>query len=92
MDGIRGINGPQDLGPVQPSQLKGSVPTKPAQLAAGQDDTVEISEIARFVGMAAELPEIRTDKVAAVKAAIEAGTYVTQEKLDIAIDRLLEEL
>ena len=39
-----------------------------------------------------DLPEIRTDRVAQIREALEAGTYETQEKLDIAIDRLLDEI
>ena len=36
--------------------------------------------------------DIRFDKVAALKAAIADGSYETPEKLDIALDRLLERL
>jgi negative regulator of flagellin synthesis FlgM len=36
--------------------------------------------------------DIRMDKVAAIKAAIADGSYETPEKLDIALDRLLERL
>ena len=36
--------------------------------------------------------DIRTDKVAAVKAQIEAGTYDDDKKLDAAVDRLLDDL
>lgn len=36
--------------------------------------------------------DVRVDKVSQVKAQIEAGTYETDEKLDIAAGRLLEDL
>ena len=36
--------------------------------------------------------DIRTDKVAAIKAQIEAGTYDDDKKLDAAVDRLLDDL
>jgi anti-sigma28 factor (negative regulator of flagellin synthesis) len=36
--------------------------------------------------------DVRIDKVSQVKAQIEAGTYETDEKLDIAAGRLLEDL
>ena len=36
--------------------------------------------------------DIRMDKVAALRAAIADGSYETPEKLDIALDRLLERL
>ena len=55
-------------------------------------DRVEISPIARLMSEISALPEIRADKVAQVRAEIQAGTYITPEKLDIAIDRLLEDI
>jgi len=36
--------------------------------------------------------EVRIDKVAIIKSQIEAGTYETHDKLDIAADRLLDEI
>jgi len=36
--------------------------------------------------------DIRMDKVAAIRAAIADGSYETAEKLDVALDRLLERL
>ena len=36
--------------------------------------------------------DIRMDKVAALRAAIADGSYETPEKLDIALDRLLDRL
>ena len=39
-----------------------------------------------------EVPDIRADLVARVKAEIEAGTYETPERLEIAVERLLDEL
>jgi hypothetical protein len=36
--------------------------------------------------------EVRAGKVAIIKSQIEAGTYETPEKLDVASDRLLDEI
>lgn len=36
--------------------------------------------------------DVRADKVATIKAAIEAGTYEDDKKLDVAVDRLLDDL
>ncbi|HUW58794.1 MAG TPA: flagellar biosynthesis anti-sigma factor FlgM [Planctomycetota bacterium] len=55
-------------------------------------DTVEISEMARFLEKLARLPEIRQDKVDAVKRQIAEGRYLTPDKLDKAIDNLLADL
>ncbi len=56
------------------------------------DDRVEISELAAFLSRLAELPEARARKIVDVRNAIQAGTYETVEKLDVATERLLEDL
>lgn len=48
--------------------------------------------MARLLGKVAEIPEVRAEKIAAVRAQIEAGTYITPEKIDITVERLLQEL
>ena len=63
----------------------------PAQ-ASPITDTVEISTIARLAAKIQELPDIRTELVQRVKAELASGTYETQEKLDVAIDRLMDDL
>ena len=59
---------------------------------AGGVDQLDISPEADFVAQARDLPEIREDRVASIRAQIEAGTYDTPEKLDIALSRLLDEI
>ncbi len=61
----------------------------PKQLPIG--DRVELSGVA---GMLKTLKtnDIRADKVASVRAQIEAGTYEDDHKLDVASDRLLDDL
>ncbi len=55
-------------------------------------DRVEISQIARLMSEVSSLPEVRAEKIAQVRAQIEAETYITPEKLDIAVERLLEDI
>lgn len=57
-----------------------------------RDDRVEISTTARALSEADATSDVRTDKVAQIRAAIERGDYETDEKLDVTIDRLLSEL
>ena len=59
---------------------------------SGGVDQLDISPEADFVAQARDLPEIREDRVASIRAQIEAGTYDTPEKLDIALSRLLDEI
>ena len=53
-------------------------------------DTVALSVDA--VQAAGASGDIRLDKVNAIRAAIADGSYETPEKLDLALDRLLERL
>ncbi|NQU75039.1 MAG: flagellar biosynthesis anti-sigma factor FlgM [Planctomycetes bacterium] len=90
MTNIRGVdptNSPRPIGPSLITQAHQANPT--SQLA---DDTVEISLQARIASKLAEIPPIRAGLVARVKAEIQAGTYETPEKLDVAIENLLKEL
>ena len=70
--------------PVQ-KETPAAAPAKPS-LA----DRVELSGVGHLLGTLKA--GVSADKVAAVKAQIEAGTYEDDKKLDVAVDRLLDEL
>ncbi|MDP6556758.1 MAG: flagellar biosynthesis anti-sigma factor FlgM [Pirellulaceae bacterium] len=38
------------------------------------------------------MPDVRTDRVAELRAQIASGAYETDAKLDVALDRLLDEI
>ena len=95
---INGINGAQQVNPT--NQVESAKATQAASIT-NPTDQVEISSEEEFSNQTVDmvnqlqvhdLPEIRTDHVAQIREAIEAGTYETQDKLDIAIDRLLDEI
>ena len=95
---INGINGAQ---PVNPTNQVESAKATQSTSITNPTDQVEISAEAEFSNQTVDmvnqlqindLPEIRTDRVAQIREAIEAGTYETQDKLDIAVDRLLDEI
>lgn len=89
-----------NINPIQPAN--GMIPVTGPRLEAVRPggaipngigvDRVEISPIARMMSEISALPDIRAERVAQVKAEIQAGTYITPEKMDIAIDRLLEDI
>lgn len=56
------------------------------------DDTVEISELASFLSRLSELPEVRARRIVNIRNEILDGSYVTPDKLDIASERLLNDL
>ena len=88
INGIGNVQGPQQIRPTQ--SIEQTKATEDAQLHTA--DQVEISAEADMISRVHELPEIRTDRVAEIRAQIEAGTYETEEKLDLAVGRLLDEL
>lgn len=55
-------------------------------------DQIDISPEAELVSRVGDLPDIRADKVAEIRAQIEAGIYETDEKMDVALGRLLDEI
>jgi negative regulator of flagellin synthesis FlgM len=64
----------------------------PSPSYAGGVDELDISPEADFVAQARDLPEIREDRVASIRAQIASGSYETAEKLDLALSRLLDEI
>ena len=55
-------------------------------------DQLDISPEADLVAQVHNLPDIRQDRVAQIKAQIAEGTYETDAKLDMALSRLLDEI
>ena len=83
------VHGPQSIGPPHTSRVaKTPAPSQPGQI----QDELNISEVGRTVEQVNQLPDIRQDRVNEIRAQIAAGTYETEEKLQIALDRLLDEI
>ncbi len=81
--GPHGVNGPHFNRANSPQSGKA---------AAGPADQLDISPAAEAAIQAAEGGKIRPDLVARVRGDIASGTYETPEKLDAALDRLLDEV
>ena len=94
MNSINSVNSAATNSPVQKlvnQPIHKQVPADaPRQLPA--NDRVELSGMSHLLKTLKAGGDIRADKVAQLKAEIEAGTYETDEKLDIAADRLLDDL
>ena len=60
--------------------------------AAGKADRVEISPAASAALEAAEGGTVRTDLVNLIRGQIAAGTYDTPEKMNAAMERLLDQM
>ena len=55
-------------------------------------DKAELSGVGHLLQSLKAGGDVRADKVAAIKAQIEAGTYEDDHKLNVAVDRLLDDL
>jgi len=83
LHGPQPINAPHNSQANQPTSRAGSAPIQ---------DELQISDAARLVDQVNQVPEVRQDRVDAIRAKIAAGTYETQEKLQVAVDRLFDEI
>jgi negative regulator of flagellin synthesis FlgM len=83
------VHGAQSVAAPHSSRSTGSVQSAGSSQIT---DQLDISSAAQFVDQANSLPEIRQDRVAALKAQIAAGTYETSDKLSGALDNLLNEI
>jgi negative regulator of flagellin synthesis FlgM len=55
-------------------------------------DSIDISAAAEAAVQAAESGEVRQGLVDRIRSQIAAGTYETPHKLDLAVERLLDEI
>ena len=75
-----------------------AVPARQGQRDIGAEasvtvmDRVEISEMARLLSTLERGGDIRVDKVLAIREAIADGTYETDDKIAVTVDRLIEVL
>jgi negative regulator of flagellin synthesis FlgM len=85
--GVHPAAGMQGIDPIGAANAA-AAPNQPLAI----NDVVEISTAAQLAAKISELPDVRADLVAQVKAQIEAGTYETPERIEATIDRLMDEL
>ena len=83
--GTQGVKAPHH----QPSVK--AEPTSPSSAVQG-GDKLELSAAAQIAARLADLPNVRSDRVAAIRQALADGTYESEERLSAAIDALLDEI
>jgi len=91
------INGPAHLHSAQsinPPHNNSRAPrASEAQVSSlAEVDQLDISREADLVSRVRDVPEIRQDRVAEIRAQIESGVYETDDKLEGALERLLDEI
>ncbi len=89
---IHGAGGTQGSQPVYPRLADYTIDAGRSVQSGAPRDQVEISPLGQMLDGISQLPEIRHEKVEAIRQQIAAGTYETAEKLELALDRMLDEL
>jgi negative regulator of flagellin synthesis FlgM len=83
-----------------PHTSRVSSPAAPDASSGPIQDEVQISDAGRrmeeirgtYVDQVREMADVRQDRVAQIRAQIANGTYETPEKLNLAMERLLDEI
>jgi negative regulator of flagellin synthesis FlgM len=87
--GAGGLHGPQ---PIYPRLATFSLPASESVQAGAIRDQLEISPLAKMLDGINQLGEIRHERVNEIRAQLAAGVYESPDKLEVALDRLLDEL
>lgn len=87
VNGINPIAGPQGI-----ESIAGANPTAATNGPLVVHDVLDISTASQLAAKIHQLPDVRADLVAQVKAEIQAGTYETPERIEATVDKLMDEL
>ena len=89
--GTTHVHGPHNTNAPHAARLA-KESSSPGQASNVSGDRLDISPAAETAAQASEIDGVRQGLVDQIKQQISAGTYETAEKLDLAVDRLLDEL
>jgi negative regulator of flagellin synthesis FlgM len=86
------LHGPQAIS--APHSARATQPTAPTESSQSSPirDEVQISDAAQMIEKTQSMPDVRQDRVSAIRAQIAQGTYETSDKLNVAVSRLLDEI
>lgn len=92
---VSGLGSLQGGNPIRSAGPTGSVPANPATPPApsplnSPSDELEISSAGQMLNRLGDSPEVRAERIAQIKEAIDAGDYDTDEKLEAALSRMFE--
>ncbi|MEM6854764.1 MAG: flagellar biosynthesis anti-sigma factor FlgM [Planctomycetota bacterium] len=91
MSDIAPLNGPSAASSYLPSGRIERPAASSTDVSRGSDQ-IELSDTAKILAKLSDLPEVREDLVARIKAEIADGKYETPDKLDAAIEGLAQDL
>ena len=89
------VNGPsaiQGSFPIRPSQPPAEAPRASETKPIATNDEVEISPAGKMLEDLNNSSEVRSERLAQIKAAVDAGDYETPEKLQAAVSKMLQDI
>ena len=89
---IHGAGGAQGPQAIYPRLASFGIDAGQTVHAGTPRDHVEISPLGQMLDGISRLPEIRHEKVEEIRKQIASGSYETPEKIQVALDRLFDEL
>jgi negative regulator of flagellin synthesis FlgM len=90
IQGVSQLHGAQGIN--APHFNRTSAPSTPGASPVNTTDELQLSPAAQMASKLSEIPDIRWDRVNSIKTAIAQGTYMTDDKMNVALDRLLDEI
>jgi len=87
--GLSQVHGAQQVS--APHAARPTEASRPMGELHGADE-VAISDTGELLAQIRDLPDMRADRVAELRSAIASGVYESSEKLDLAVERLLDEI
>jgi negative regulator of flagellin synthesis FlgM len=88
---INGLGGPAPINRVQVTKIYRDIQASPAR-SPRAGDQVELSPELQQLMAKARANEVRQDKVDEIRGQIANGSYETPDKIDQAVDRLIDDL
>jgi negative regulator of flagellin synthesis FlgM len=83
------VHGAQQI--TAPHSVRTSSPVEAASSAQIKDE-VQLSDVGQLISQVHDLPEMRLDRIAQLREQIASGNYMTDERMSVALDRMLDEL
>lgn len=92
--GAQGLSGPHFRRPAAPAESTSSQPADRIEISAEAAEAARVAELAdaRAAEHVKDADGVRTGLVARLKSEIAAGKYESADKIDAALDRLLDEI
>lgn len=91
MSSINSVNPQSPVQQIIANPVRKEIPAAAGTQAAGNSDRLELSGVSHLL-QALKSNDVRADKVAAVRAQIDAGTYESDDKLSAAADKMLDDV